>query len=492
MISSCHVKYASILCMLFGAQIASPSTAQPTAIQCRTQECFEKQAALCEPATFDTQIVAGGQARYRVFPGPPGEEECYIGFEFLRNPDPSLVGQFMSFRVDTREDLEPQLKEAVADCLMGRKSKYECSGPLWDLAGGSDKVEMKMASGPVCGVAVADEGEPLHALPRDGKWGYVTRDGAWAIAPQWAQAEPFSEGRAAVNGGGLFGIIDRDGNYVLEPFLESIRPFSEGCASATHFDETRKYLFVSRDGSFWHYDTPPEGATERGFGGFGDFSEGKAWFFEVDFGPEQNKYGWIDATGKVVIPKLYSGAGNFVDGLAPAAQRGDYWALMDETGEARVPDRWRFQKILAFSEGLAAVRIDVFTWMYMSRERIAFDKITYKTPDGTRLGPPGEAGIISRAGSFHDGLAPVRPKWPLSDEGVIFVRPDGSEAFTPARDLNLRICSMDPLPEFRDGLVRLLVANEAECDSAHIVYLDTTGKIVLEEPWREGDTDPLP
>jgi len=52
-------------------------------------------------------------------------------------------------------------------------------------------------------------------------------------------------------------------------------------------------------------------------------------------------------------------------------------------------------------------------------------------------------------------------------------------------------------------LVRLLVTNDGEpCDeadrerapdeNAHYVYLDTTGKIILEQPWREGDTDATP
>jgi len=94
-------------------------------------------------------------------------------------------------------------------------------------------------------------------------------------ATDWVKAEPFSEGRAAVDGGvergGLWGIIDRDGNYVLEPFLNPdscsregqrlcrspLRPFSEGCTSAQHFDEYSRYLFVARDGSFWLYNTLP-------------------------------------------------------------------------------------------------------------------------------------------------------------------------------------------------------------------------------------------
>jgi len=123
----------------------------------------------------------------------------------------------------------------------------------------------------------------------------------------------------------------------------------------------------------------------------------------------------------------------------------------------------------------------------------------------TVYGPPGEAGIIGEAGSFHDGLAPVKPKWSSHDE-FLFIRLDGSEVFSPARDLNLKVCFETTLPEYRHGLVRLLVANDgykcedvnhvvgnpAYYDRAHYVYLDTSGKIVLEQRWREGDKDAKP
>jgi len=383
-------------------------------------------------------------------------------------------------------------------------------------AADSDKAEIRIASDPPCGAVVEDEGSPLYPWPHDGKWGYVTRDGEWAIEPRWIQAEPFSEGRAAVDGGmergGLWGIIDRNGDYVLEPFLKSdrcsregqrlcdspVKPFSEGCASAQHFDEYSRYLFVARDGSFWLFNSLPEGVTDQGFGGFGDFSEGKAWFRGLDSGPEKNEYGWIDTAGEVVIPRQYSGAGNFVDGFAPAAQGGEYWALMDETGQARLPTKWKYSKARALSEGMAAVKIDVFRWMYFSQEGIAIKEITLKAPGQIGRGPAAEAGIIGDAGTFHDGLAPVKSKW-SSREEFLFIRPDGSEAFSPSRDLHFKVCSPDPLPEFQDGLVRLLVANDGEqCgelgsyyegrahyEQAHYVYLDTTGKIVLEQSWSE-------
>jgi len=500
----------------------SNALAQNVGTQCTTRECFADHVASCEAATFDTQVVAGAQARY-IVRGPPGEDECEIGFEYLDNPNGALVGPTLSFVVGTEQAFEPQLKAAQSDCLQGYISGYQCAGPLWVLGGGQEKVELSVAAAPTCGVVVEDEVPALYPLPQDGKWGYVTRDGEWAIEPTWVQAESFSEGRAAVDGGddhgGLWGVIDPAGNYVLEPALRSdlcsgsgdglckppIRPFSEGCASAQHFDEHSRYLFLTRDGSTWMLDQLPAGVPERGFEGFGDFSDGKAWFRAWEPGPETNHYGWIDASGEVVIPRQYSGAGNFVDGFAPAAQGGDLWALMDTDGNPVIPDRWKYYGAREFSEGLASIKIDAFRWMYFSQTSLVIDKITFKTPGQIGRGPAEEEGLIGEAGSFHDGLAPVRPKW-ASDSEFLFIRPDGSEAFSPARDLNLKVCLWSPLPEFQQGLVRLLVANDSEnCgetgasferrahyERAHFVYLDTTGHITIEQEWRENDAGSTP
>lgn len=497
----------------------SSAQAQSASTQCTTRECFADHVASCEVAIYDTRIMAGAQARYTVH-GSSGEDECEIGFEFLSNPDETLVGPTLSFVVDSEQEFEPQLKAAVADCLQGSDSGYRCAGPLWVLGGGHEEGAMRMAVAPTCGVTVEDEGSRLYPLPQEGRWGYVTRDGEWAIEPRWIQVEPFSEGRAAVDGGvdhgGLWGVIDRDGNYVLEPSLRPdqcsgsgdglcrspIRPFSEGCASAQHFDEHSRYLFLTHDGSTWLFDVLPAGVPDRGFEGFGDFSEGKAWFRAWEPGPATNYYGWIDASGEVVIPRQYSGAGNFVDGFAPAAQGGDLWALMDADGDPIIPDRWKYYGAHEFSEGLAALRIDVFRWMYFSDTALVIDEIAFKTPGRIELGPAAEAGLIGEAGSFHNGLAPVKPKWASNDE-FLFIRPDGSEAFSPARDLNLKVCSVSPLPEFRDGLVLLLVANDgeecgetgadferrAQYDQAHFVYLDTSGEIAFEQAWRDGEAD---
>jgi hypothetical protein len=66
------------------------------------------------------------------------------------------------------------------------------------------------------------------------------------------------------------------------------------------------------------------------------------------------RYGFIDATGKMVIPAAYEKAYKFSAGLA-AVKTGDKWGFIDKTGKMAIEPR--FAAADFFSEGLARVRI---------------------------------------------------------------------------------------------------------------------------------------
>lgn len=75
-----------------------------------------------------------------------------------------------------------------------------------------------------------------------GLWGYIDKTGNYVIQPQYAEAYPFSEGRAAVNTGndymGSWGFIDKDNNMVIEPkYSEVNKAFTEGYTSVRFTDE---------------------------------------------------------------------------------------------------------------------------------------------------------------------------------------------------------------------------------------------------------------
>ena len=81
-----------------------------------------------------------------------------------------------------------------------------------------------------------------------------------------------------------------------------------------------------------------------------DFYDGLALVKNI-----KGKYGFIDKTGKLVIPCRW----NFVhffpfsDGLAAVADEQKNWGYIDKTGKLMIPCQWKSTNF--FSNGLAAV-----------------------------------------------------------------------------------------------------------------------------------------
>ncbi|MBB4124589.1 hypothetical protein [Martelella radicis] len=125
----------------------------------------------------------------------------------------------------------------------------------------------------------------------------------------------------------------------------------------------------------------------------------------------------------------------------------------------------------------------------MDSNDFVFDDVTLPAADG---GAPVRAEIGS-AGSFHDGLAPVVAEYEGAREFGYMTR-EGDVAFVPDRIEGIAVCDARPKPEFHNGLVRLVVADNGEScgeeryldgepdyDAAHYVYLDTQGQVALQQ-----------
>jgi hypothetical protein len=105
---------------------------------------------------------------------------------------------------------------------------------------------------------------PLYPIKRDGKWGYMDRQGSPIIQPQFALASPFYNGLAAVSIGGKFGFIDERGQVQIPP----------------RFDDAGKFS-----------------------GKLAPVRLGRRW-------------GFIDASGRMVVEPQFQAAASFHDGLA--------------------------------------------------------------------------------------------------------------------------------------------------------------------------------
>lgn len=185
---------------------------------------------------------------------------------------------------------------------------------------------------------------------------------------QYDEAGDFHEGLAAVKRNGAWGYIDNLGRTVL-PFthrVPEVGPFSEGLA----FVGDR---YVDTEGK------PALG--ERLFEGGLPFSQGLA---AVQSG---GQWGYIDLTGKFVIPPSYEAAGSFSEGLAPV-RRGGLWGYITPAGEVKLP--FQYLSAAPFSEGLASVEVQ--------------GRIAYIDASGRDL----IKAAFHEGGDFHYGLAPVR------------------------------------------------------------------------------------
>lgn len=218
-------------------------------------------------------------------------------------------------------------------------------------------------------------GAPHLAYDKEGRGGYINKEGEWVIEAQYSAVKPFKEGYAAVqdvdtelwgyidvhgktvikpqfmeagsfiNGStavrepeGGCGIIDKRGKYIVEPIYKAISYFKEGFARAKDM-ETGEYWLLNEEG-------------EKVFGPYKGaflFHDGKALVKETE---ENRAWFFIDKKGKkypfneevqIVMAKWY-GDGDFWENAYLDFSEGcpelinDSYVAFNEKGEAISPE----------------------------------------------------------------------------------------------------------------------------------------------------------
>lgn len=175
-------------------------------------------------------------------------------------------------------------------------------------------------------------------------WGYINQEGKFIINPQFKYAFTFNEGLALVNGSDdKYGYINDEGKYIINPIYKSALAFSEGLAAVVR--ESTQIEFIDKEGKT-KLTLPPE--IESAF----SFFEGRAAVKSNGY------YGFIDKTGKIVIPCIYSLAFNFKNGLARVAVYDstagiNKFGFINDNGDVKVP--YQFNNADDFSDGLALI-----------------------------------------------------------------------------------------------------------------------------------------
>jgi hypothetical protein len=157
--------------------------------------------------------------------------------------------------------------------------------------------------------------------------GYIDKTGKFVIPPNkftytesLEGAENFSEGLAVVvpktkrkGDPELYGYIDKSGKIVIPAKFEGAYPFSSGIAVVgvrvkSGKEQGTRFTIIDRQGKFI-LDNPNAYADERLLA-----TEGLS-AIAID-----EKWGFVDVTGKFVIQPQFSKIGMFADGLAPALE----------------------------------------------------------------------------------------------------------------------------------------------------------------------------
>jgi hypothetical protein len=304
----------------------------------------------------------------------------------------------------------------------------------------------------------------LHPVAdASGKWGFIDSTGRFRIPPRYDGAGQFSEGVAYAwfweGDRRKDGIVDAGGKFTELPAPNDYEfIFHDGLARFhTPSGQERKYGYMDKTG---RVVIPPQ------FHASGHFSEGLAW---IEVLRERWLYGFIDKTGKIVIePQFVYQPRDFIDGLAKVIGQKES-GFIDRTGGFRIHVGYE-QSDDFFSEGLLAAVIqgDAPRGVYLKRDgRVAFEIPFWQQ----RTAHQRSLYTIRRQqlAPFSEGLAPV-----LSFNKIGFIDRAGKVVVEPLfRGTN----------GFSEGLAAVKIIGS---DGQYVWgYIDRTGKFAVTPQFRD-------
>ncbi len=239
-------------------------------------------------------------------------------------------------------------------------------------------------------VRINDNGEifsnGLAAVSIDGiAFGFVDTTGKTIIPFNYSDVTAFSNKVAIVKKAGKYGIIDTLG--------KEIEPFNFNSLKWTGFlgrIEGKKEEYFRLQGYF----NPNGSRTEVKYHLIHEFNEGLAKVIDL-----QRKVGYINRKGQEVIPTIYNEGKSFSEGLV-AVKLDNKWGFIDSTGKLKIPFNYfdsDGKGYYFFQEGIASVMTNYNTWIYIDRNNKSITKaINYEH---------------YKPAPFFKGFAPVISDW---------------------------------------------------------------------------------
>lgn len=154
------------------------------------------------------------------------------------------------------------------------------------------------------------------------KWGYISKKGKFILSPIFHEADSFQEnGLAIVKINNQAGLINKRGQYVVKPKYSTILPFTEGRAIV--MDENVGFKVINEKG---------KELTAKAYSFIASYKENRAAFGDTD---SEGRYlnGYLDPSGKVIIPLQYMNAFDFNEGKAIVQLKDSLYVLIGLNGE---------------------------------------------------------------------------------------------------------------------------------------------------------------
>jgi len=307
----------------------------------------------------------------------------------------------------------------------------------------------------------AKENDPLFPVVEHRKWGYMDKTGKIVIAPQYHNAYPFTEGIARIEPFAVIGarairvqFIDKTGQRLpLEQIYAYAEPFSEGMA----------LVVVAGEKDYSYIDTSGKRVIEQDRSA-GSFHEGLA---AVGNG---HKSGYIDKTGKIVIPLKFDNTQGFHEGLG-AVEVAKKWGFVDKNGNEVIAPQ--YELAIPFHEGLAPVKVEG-KWGYIEKsgKMVIAPQFTEAFGHCDGLGQvkvDGEWGFIDKTGQM---VIPAKyDKANRHSEGLAGVNVGGKWGFVDTSGQMVVAPQFDDVGLFTHGLVEVKIGGKWG-------YIDRTGKYV--------------
>lgn len=315
------------------------------------------------------------------------------------------------------------------------------------------------------------------------KWGYIDDMGRFAVEPRFSQAGAFQDnGLAVVCKGNKYGIIDRTGKFIAEPVYDYINDYSEGFAIASDaggsivLDETGKkisnkfgfigsyknkraiYLTKTKDGTYiyGYLDESGKPAIEAAYQSATEFEDGKATVML-----SEKQFALIDISGKVLKTLNYIYVGKVSEGMMEfRSNENEKYGYLNIDGDIVIQPSFFFAGSFEGGKASACIQDASGNNLYGLTDRAGQFVIQPKYSDVRQLGE----------NMFAVGMA-VDPNFPPSGTRYALADENGK--------LLTDFIYNDILQPFEDGTASVN-------DGKELYFIDTAGKRVDTLPSAEG------